>query len=262
MTKKQKYWKSHAKRTLSGKWGIAIVAMLTVQIVNIIGNLLSLILFPENTIWSLILGEIFVFAVSLIGSVFSTGYCHMRLNMYRGREYGMKDLLYAFRNQPDHVLVAAFVLAILNIVAQIPATLMVYLTDPGSTLDSVILWCQNILIVMVLGLVLGVILTVPFVLAFYLLADNPDMGGIEALKTSVRYMKGHKWNYLMLELSFVPLLFLSMLTWGFGFLWLLPYMEFTETSFYLYVTGELDQNKNNSNEGEYNGYYSGDNQGA
>ena len=69
------------------------------------------------------------------------------------------------------------------------------------------------------------------------------MGGIEALRTSARLMKGHIIQYLLLELSFVPLMFLSMFTIYIGFLWLLPYMEFTETAFYLYVTGELEEQR-------------------
>ena len=42
------------------------------------------------------------------------------------------------------------------------------------------------IILFVLSLVLNVIITVPFALTFYLLADNPDMGGMEALKESAR----------------------------------------------------------------------------
>lgn len=83
----------------------------------------------------------------------------------------------------------------------------------------------------------------PFALTFYFLADDPEMGGIEALKASTHAMKGHIWQYLMLELSFVPLLFLSLFTLYIGLLWLMPYMQFTETAFYMYVTGELDQQR-------------------
>ena len=77
-------------------------------------------------------------------------------------------------------------------------------------------------------MVLSVIFTVPFALTFYFLADDPEMGGIEALKASTHAMKGHIWQYLMLELSFVPLLFLSLFTLYIGLLWLMPYMQFTE----------------------------------
>lgn len=259
MTGHRKYWKSCARNSLRGKWGLAVGAMVAVQAVSVLGNLLSWILFPGDGILHLILGEIFVFVVSLIGAVFSTGYCHMRLNICRGREYGMKDLVYAFRNQPDHVLVAAIVVALLSMAAQIPTYLFAFLTDPGSTAAEIYVWLKLMLAVVVLSAVLSIVLTAPFVLTFYLLADDPEMGGLEALKSSMHHMKGHILQYLALEISFIPLIFLSMFTMCFGFFLLLPYMDFTETSFYMYVTGEFEQ-KNNSSEGEYNGYYSGNNQ--
>lgn len=110
-------------------------------------------------------------------------------------------------------------------------------------MESMIHWYQLLLGAWLLAMVLSVIFTVPFALTFYFLADDPEMGGIEALKASTHAMKGHIWQYLMLELSFVPLLFLSLFTLYIGLLWLMPYMQFTETAFYMYVTGELDQQR-------------------
>ena len=118
-----------------------------------------------------------------------------------------------------------------------------YMVNPGNTVESMIHWYQLLLGAWILAMVLSVIFTVPFALAFYFLADDPEMGGIEALKASTHAMKGHIWQYLMLELSFVPLLFLSLFTLYIGLLWLMPYMQFTETAFYMYVTGELDQQR-------------------
>ena len=118
-----------------------------------------------------------------------------------------------------------------------------YMVNPGETVESMIHWYQLLLGAWLLAMVLSVIFTVPFALTFYFLADDPEMGGIEALKASTHAMKGHIWQYLMLELSFVPLLFLSLFTLYIGLLWLMPYMQFTETAFYMYVTGELDQQR-------------------
>ena len=246
----RKYWKSYAKRNLSGNWGIAIAAMLAVGAVNLVGNILAVKLFPGDTVLPLVLSEIFVFVVSLIGMIFSTGYSYMQLNICRGREYKLGNLLYMFHNQPDRVLVAGLVVALLNALAQIPFDYVTYMVDTGSTIEGMLHWYQLLLGAWLIAMVLGVILTVPFALTFYFLADNPEMGGIEALKVSMHAMKGHIWQYLMLELSFVPLFFLSILTLYIGVLWLVPYMQFSETAFYMYVTGELDQQKQAHDRGE------------
>ena len=246
----RKYWKFYAKMKLSGNWGIAIAAMLAVGAVNLVGNILAVKLFPGDTVLPLVLSEIFVFVVSLIGMIFSTGYSYMLLNICRGREYKLGNLLYMFHNQPDRVLVAGLVVALLNALAQIPLYYVTYMVDTGSTIEGMLHWYQLLLGAWLIAMVLGVILTVPFALTFYFLADNPEMGGIEALKVSMHAMKGHIWQYLMLELSFVPLFFLSILTLYIGVLWLVPYMQFSETAFYMYVTGELDQQKQAHDRGE------------
>lgn len=112
-----------------------------------------------------------------------------------------------FHNQPDRVLVAGLVVALIDTVVQIPFYYVTYMVNPGETVESMIHWYQLLLGAWLLAMVLSVIFTVPFALTFYFLADDPEMGGIEALKASTHAMKGHIWQYLMLELSFVPLLF-------------------------------------------------------
>ena len=217
MTGQRKYWKSYAKSNLKGNWGIAIAAMLAVVAVNFIGNIFAVQLFPGDSVFALVLSEIFVFIVSLIGMIFSTGYSYMQLNICRGRDYSLSDLLYMFHNQPDRVLVAGLVVALIDTVVQIPFYYVTYMVNPGNTVESMIHWYQLLLGAWLLAMVLSVIFT--------------------------HAMKGHIWQYLMLELSFVPLLFLSLFTLYIGLLWLMPYMQFTETAFYMYVTGELDQQR-------------------
>ena len=242
-TGQRKYWKTYAKAHLKGKWGLAIAGMLAVQGVNLLGNILAVMLFPGDSAITLVLSEIFSFIVSLIGLIFSTGYCYMQLNIYRGREYSLGDVVHMFHGQSDHVLTAGLVVALLNTAAQIPLYYVIYMVDQGNTVESIMHWYKLFLVAAALWLVLSVVLTVPFTLVFCLLADHPELKGMEALKTSARMMKGHIWQYLLLEISFLPLMFLSMISMYIGFLWLLPYMEFTETAFYMYVTGELEEQR-------------------
>lgn len=241
MKRNRKYWKRSAKTALSGNWGIAIAGMLAYMAVNFLGNIFSIELFPGNSVLEVVLGQIFVFAVSLIAMVFSTGYSYMMLNMSRGREFSLGNLLYMFHNQPDRVLIAALVMALLGTVSQLPFYYVMYMTTPGSSVEAQLGWLELLAGMMIVGVVLNVLLTVPFTLSFYLLADNPEMGGIESLKTSMRLMKGHIWQYLMLQLSFVPLLILSMFLIYIPLLWILPYMQATETVFYRDILGEFDE---------------------
>lgn len=241
MNRSRKYWKRYAKDSLNGNWGVSMAGMLAVAAVSFIGSIMSVELFPGNTIFSLALGQIFSFIFSLIAIVFRAGYNYMLLNEARGKEFSLGNILYLFHNQPDRVLIAGFAVSILDMIAQIPFYYVVYMTDQGSTLEQQVAWVQMTMAMFVLSLVLNVILTVPFVLAFYLLTDDPEMGGMEALKTSAHLMKGNILKYWLMMLSFVPLLILSVFTMYIGLLWLLPYMYMTETVFYMDIMGELNE---------------------
>ena len=68
-------------------------------------------------------------------------------------------------------------------------------------------------------------------------------------------MKGNIWRYVKLNLSFIPLILLSVFTFYIALFWIMPYMEMSVTAFYRDLNGELDHRL--PGEG-YNYDYSGD----
>lgn len=87
----------------------------------------------------------------------------------------------------------------------------------------------------ILFVIPGIIVGIMFSQANYILAENPEKSVIECIKESSRMMKGHKFNYFVLGLSFIGWLILCIISFGIGFLWLVPYFEITLTNFYLKV---------------------------
>lgn len=238
----RRYWKACAKQFLSGKWGIAILAMMTAPALNTIGTMAAIKLFPGDSFLAWLLGEAFLFIVSLLSMVISTGYNFMLLNMARGREYRFGNLIYMFKKGSDGVLSAALIMALIDTVLMIPFYYMVNMTAPAAeTMEAVLEWSQPIMYSALAATVLGVVIKLPFAMAFYILADNPQMKGREALKKSASLMKGHMMQYLVLQISFIPLMFLSILFLYVGLLWVMPYIYATNTIFYMDVTGELKE---------------------
>jgi len=65
-----------------------------------------------------------------------------------------------------------------------------------------------------------------YLLVPYLVAENPDLSPMEAIKLSSRMMKGHKWEAFLLEMSMLPWKLLSVATGGLVGLFLYnPYKE-------------------------------------
>ena len=84
-------------------------------------------------------------------------------------------------------------------------------------------WCRtawNMLVLFIfqmlwsLTVVGGVIKRYSYYLVPYILAENPDMKGCEAITLSRKMMNGHKWECCKLELSFVLWYLLGYLTLG------------------------------------------------
>ena len=72
-----------------------------------------------------------------------------------------------------------------------------------------------------------------FTQVFFIMLDFPELSAKECLKRSRRLMKGHKWQYFLLMVSFLPWLMGGFLTCGIGLLYVYPYQKQTYAYFYL-----------------------------
>lgn len=87
----------------------------------------------------------------------------------------------------------------------------------------------------------GIIKSLSYAMTYYIIADNPNIKALDAIKRSQKMMNGHKWEYFVLELSFIGWVILSLLTCGIGFIWLTPYMETTKANFYLTIKEDFEE---------------------
>ena len=110
-----------------------------------------------------------------------------------------------------------------------------------------------ILLWAVLLIVPGIIAAIRYSMSFYILADNPEIGIMEAIAESKRMMQGNKWKFFCLNLSFIGWIILSCFTLGIGLLWLLPYMEVSIVAFYDITNGSLRAAKHIEGEGGFRG---------
>lgn len=85
---------------------------------------------------------------------------------------------------------------------------------------------------MILLVVPGIYWAYCYVLVPYLLAENPYMTTTRAMQLSKDIMDGEKWNFFVLELSFIGWNLLCSLTLGIGFFFLEPYKQATFAEFY------------------------------
>ena len=78
----------------------------------------------------------------------------------------------------------------------------------------------------------GMIKAIAYSQTYFILAENPEMSVKKAVTLSKIITKGYKGDIFIFYLSFIGWIFLSMLTGGIGFVFLIPY--FTSSSVFQY----------------------------
>lgn len=227
--------KARARGILCGHYGLPIGAyVVTLLLTFALETLINFFISASASSYFI------TYAISLIVIIFTTlidvGYSYLLLNMARGRNYQLKDLLYVFQTMPDHVILVTLRLFLLTLACMIPflAGAILLLCLPEILLLRVV--CILLLIVS-MGLVLKVSLDYSQVYLIYL--DNPYLSSKEVMQRSRILMKGNRWRYFYLSLSFIGLGFLSLLSFFIGSLWLTPYITMSRIEFYRDLIHEI-----------------------
>lgn len=105
----------------------------------------------------------------------------------------------------------------------------------GSVLMSVFIFLWTLLLI-----VPGIIKSFAYALTPYLLKDCPELSPNQCIDLSQEMMKGHKTDLFILWLSFIGWALLSMITFGIGFIFLIPYMYTAMAGFYEDVKAEYE----------------------
>ena len=101
-----------------------------------------------------------------------------------------------------------------------------------------ILYSIYIFLWSLLLIVPGIIKACSYMLAPFIVAENPDINPKEAIKLSEKMMEGHKMQLFKMVLGTLGCVVLSMFLAGIPMLWITPYYMAVYTNFYLAVKAE------------------------
>lgn len=154
-----------------------------------------------------VIAIVYALVMLIVGGAVSMGYAKFNLNLVNRNGPKVEDLFSQFTHFKK-----AFVMRFLRGL-------------------YVLLWT-------LLLVVPGIIATYSYSMAPYILYENPDMTGSEALAASKELMEGNKWRLFCLDLSFFGWSILSAITLGIGYLFLRPYVEAAGAAFYREIKWE------------------------
>ncbi len=162
---------------------------------------------------------------------FSLGMLRINLRIARGEKIHARDI---FSGLTDfrHLWHFAWVYILLNlgsVALHLPAELVSSIYGSGSS---------NAHIMMVVCNVLAVVYALVLSMSELASADAPERGAWQSIRVSCRIMRCRKLKLVGLFCSFAPWLLLSAVTFGIGYLFMIPYLTVSEAIFFLSAYSE------------------------
>lgn len=191
---------SEAKESLKGKWGLAIGTILTYYLIFISIGVTIGIVSPASEGYSFLRGSSNLISI-IIGGPFALGFVIFSLAISRNQEAEFTQIFQGFNNF-------------------------------GKALGTYLLMILFIILWMLLFIIPGIIAALSYSLTFYILADEPSIGAMEAIDKSKAMMNGYKAKLFRLQLRFMGWVLLSVFTLFIGLLWLIPWMNVSLAKFY------------------------------
>lgn len=102
----------------------------------------------------------------------------------------------------------------------------------GRNLAAGLLMILYVFLWTLLFIIPGVIKSFAYAMIPFILKDYPELSANQAISLSQKMMKGHKFDYFWLMLSFIGWYLLGVLSLGLGYLWLIPYCYTATVGFY------------------------------
>lgn len=151
------------------------------------------------------------------------------LNASCGRRASVSDLFYAFRGNFKKCLALSAALLLPETVLLLPCNILQLIYQESGEIHLLLWACVCFLI----GICIYVPIEIMLSMSFFLMLDFPQYSAKEILGMSVKITKGHRGRIFYMELSFIPVYLLAILSFGIGMLWVIPYTTMTYARFYL-----------------------------
>lgn len=231
--------KDMARQMLLGRYHVPMTAIILATLIP------SVIVLPFDYLCSdrdkfavqALLYYLAYFMITLIGLTLESGVKRIHLMLARGQSVQTADMFWVFKNRPDRILIGGFVFTLISWVPRIPA--FVLALNPPEGLSEIQAWAF-VQLTSFAGEVVAFLITLPFYFIFWLYVDDPQMEAMAAFRSSMSLMRGAKWRLCMMELGFFGWMLLGALSFGIGYLWILPYINQALTNFYLEQKHEFD----------------------
>lgn len=238
-------FRAEARRKLAGKWGKGACIMLAFLLVTFVINFIIGLL-PDSCEW---LGQIIDIVINV---PLSFGILYAFLKLYKDENVGAFDFFkLGFNNfgkswsitfniflkmiVPAIVVIISYILIAVGISFYATSLIAVYST---STLNFYTFISIVGFILLVVSSIWATTKYYFYQLAFLISMENEDMSAKDVVEESKKAMTGKRAGLFWLQLSFIGWAILGAISFGIGFLWIIPYVHCATIAFYKYAIGD------------------------
>ncbi len=235
--------KAKARRTLSGNYGFLALITVLINAANLIFSAALGDLFDSGSgIWNALLQLAAALVVNIFYYLLVAGQTRIYMKLCIDQSCSFRDLIFAFSNQPEQIALFAVIMYVLETVELYGISLFIRQILYGSSTTVLFL----LLAVYLISLVVFCWIQLSLSLVLYLYNESPERSMTELLHESWSLMKGMRIRLFLLNLSFLGMKLLGLLSFGIGLLFVAPYQQMTLAYFYRNLRDSLKTTQNDS----------------
>jgi uncharacterized membrane protein len=221
-------------------------------------------LVPSNGTVGYIINYVAVYIAQIIVSVLDVGVAFIFMKSACNMKSSIKDLFFGYQHHFGRAVRIGLVIVTINSICMIPLDIATIQfadiidnnaffnnliggtsSDTYEMLEAYSVFASSAMkyyVVMLVCSLVSSLLRLPFFPAYYMLLDFPNQSITEILKKCFEVMHGNMLRLVWMYVSFIPLILLSMFTFGIAFIWVIPYMKMTAANFYLDMMAVRNRN--------------------
>jgi len=249
MSKTNAQIKTAARQNLLGHYKTVIAALIVTELITLILNIPFDRITQQGMAFGvpsrILLGIIGALIVMLLVELLKAGVSYIHLKIARGQDVRFQDMFSVCKNRPDLYLGYGFLTILLALACTVPGYLCLLPVFIGSDTTTAVALTLVGCVLLIIGCIVLIIVLLSWSMTVFILLEHNDIRVTDAIRRSRQMMKGKKRRFFGLCLSFIGWILFSILSFGIGLLWIIPYLSQSQTCFYLGLLPESPEQKTN-----------------
>ena len=231
--------KATAKERSLDRYGTLIGANVIIFIIQFLITSFTTVS-TTGSVLILIINQLITIIINILLGILVSGKAYLYMNLVYSQTISISDIFFGFKQHPQKAVIIQSLFVVVDFLVSLPSAVLLFMVrqNPSENLMTTLIFAVSI------GLIVNVYISLTYSQSFFILHDFPDRSAKEILSTSRRLMKGNRLRLLYLNVSFIPLYLLGILTLFIPLLWISVYRYATTAVFYQELISKANTSDN------------------